>query len=71
MAKTTITKNEYLQLVGLTTLAMKHEKIVRECERAMEELMGFPENSGETSDVIYGDRDLTWLLERANVTVEE
>ena len=60
-----ITRDQYLQLLGLQTLAQKHEKIVSQCIETMNMMVGQDDVSGGASDVIYGERSLQWFLERA------
>lgn len=69
MAKTSITRNEYLQLEGLVALARRHYKVVNQCEAAINELLGAEEDDLGVGDVVYGDREIKWLLERQNLKV--
>lgn len=70
-SKTTVSRAEYLQLEGLAALARRHSEFLMECEAAMDEILGLPRRSGECSDVIYGDRDIRWLLEHLYMRVAE
>jgi len=76
--KTTITKSEYLQLVGLMTLGRQHSKMLSEIEAAMDSIVGAMDSivgagPDETNagDVVYGDRDIEWYVEQSGVTLEE
>jgi len=56
--KKEITKNEELQLIGLITLAKKHYKIVSDCEKEMEKIVGGDdEYGGLLSDNVYSRDD--------------
>ena len=68
----TITRAEYLQLVGLMTLAKKHYAAVDELQDHMYELLGIDnsgdDRSGGILDVIYGlgsDRDAAKSIDSA------
>lgn len=65
----TITRNEYLQLIGLQALAAQHYAIVVQCEKAINAMIGPKEDAAV--DVILGDHSLEWLLERGGITVED
>lgn len=68
--KTSITKAEQLQLVRLIALARYHDKFLTDIKESMCALLEHDDETGDVSDVIYGDRDIEWLLERGKVTVE-
>lgn len=67
----TITENEKLQLIGLLTLGIQHQKIVTQIEKAMAKLTD-TEVGGHLSETLYeGDNfDIDELLEREGVEVE-
>jgi hypothetical protein len=71
--KTEISRSEYLQLVGLLTLAKRHTAALRDLERAAAEITGDREEYGSfglTSDVLYqDDPDADDLLRRCGITV--
>ena len=69
--KTTITKSEYLQLVGLMTLGRQHSKMLSEIEAAMDSIVGAGPDETNAGDVVYGDRDIEWYVEQSGVTLEE
>lgn len=70
--KTSITKPEHLQLVGLVALARHHTKHLEEISDAIKALLDEKEDDhGDISDVLYGDREIDWLLERREITVQE
>ncbi len=66
----TITKNQYLQLVGLMTLGRKHNEMCREIEKAACEITG-EDVAGHTVDMMYGDRELDEGLKLLGVQVAE
>lgn len=73
MAKDKISRNEYLQLIGLQTLARQYDQKQKEIEASLLAVLGNPEKpeSGSAAgDVVWGERDIDWLLEAYNVTVE-
>lgn len=75
VAKTTITANERLQLIGLLTVAESQMKQLEATEKAAGELLGAKDDSGyygHVSDAIYdnGRRDADGLLERMGISVE-
>jgi len=69
--KKKITKNQYLQLLGLQVIAERHTKALDEVEAAMYELVALDPEDCSAGDVIYGDRPIQWFLDRAGVVVEE
>jgi hypothetical protein len=71
---TEITRAQYLQLVGLLTLAQRHYVTLREIERAACEITGEEFNEGgHTGDEIYtdGPPDADDLLRRLGIAVRE
>ena len=68
--KTTITQNEYLQIVGLMTLARNHQKIVDDCNDAMSEIVGDDEKYSLLTDAMYDSTDVDTALKNMNITVE-
>ncbi len=79
MAKVTISRNEYLQLVGILTLARQKERLVNELGCAAHELLtGERVNEsndmdGRISDEIwgYGEGNADRLLKQMKIAVEE
>lgn len=72
--KKTITENERLQLIGLMTLAKQHYEIVRNCERAMANLVGSEyEYEDNLSDQIYGSEtyDVDEALKNIDIKVKK
>ncbi|MBW3624083.1 MAG: hypothetical protein KY468_11805 [Armatimonadetes bacterium] len=74
----TISRNEYLQLVGLQTLAANHNRQLREIEKAAYAITGEGDLSedylgGHTSDAMYDTDNISVddLLRRLEITVEE
>lgn len=67
----TITKAQYLQLVGLNTLAAKYDNLMRELNKAAEEITQEKHDcGGHTMDIIYQSRELDEGLEIMGITVE-
>lgn len=74
MAKETITEAEYLQLLGLMSLAQHHYQWEQRCMRAAKESLALAEDApfaeGDWLDeVLYGDRTLESALDKIGVTV--
>ena len=69
--KTTITKNEYLQVGGLSTVARYHRRLVQGAEKSLAELLGV-EWGGHIGDAILSDDIYTadLLLEQLGIAVE-
>jgi len=68
-----ITRNQYLQLVGLTVLGTNHYKIVSDCVDSMTALM--PETDPEDGrdrawEIVFGDRELDEALRLIGITTE-
>lgn len=75
-APKTITRDIYLQALGLFMLATNHYRIMREAEFRMNELLGLDADSGTpVADAIYTDgggtnRDFDRALERQDIKSE-
>lgn len=77
MAKESISRNEYLQLIGLFTLAARYERQLNDTALAVSDLLE-PEREKKTevsshvSDEIYGrsDPSVDRLLENMGVRVQ-
>jgi hypothetical protein len=73
--KTEISRNEYLQLVGLLVLAKRHNDALDEIVRAAAEITGESDEYGGfglTGDVAYGhDPDADALLRHLEITVRD
>lgn len=55
----TITRNQYLQLVGLITLGKHHRTLLESIEKAAREITGESEEGGSHSDdMIWADRGI-------------
>jgi hypothetical protein len=74
-----ITKEEYLQVVGLLALAKHHNSMLRDIERAALNILqeidhdGKPHEvwgGGYVSDAIGGEHDAATLLDRIGLKVE-
>jgi hypothetical protein len=70
MAKT-ITKQQYLQLAGLLTLAERYNGELEEIKHAAMEITGDADEYGHTSDAVFGERAIVDLLRLLKITVEE
>jgi len=70
MAKT-ITKQQYLQLAGLLTLAERYTGELEEIERAAMEITGEDDEWGHTSDAVYGTRSIAELLKLLEIIVDD
>ena len=71
-ATKTITKQQYLQLLGLQALGTKHASLMQECETEMASIIGSRDNGMDgASETLYADRSIDWYLEANNVKVEE
>lgn len=70
--KTEITRSEYLQLVGLVMLARKHDEIVRDCNRAAEEIVDEEQfGCGHISDACEATTTIDDALRLMGITVKE
>jgi hypothetical protein len=69
--KKTVTKSEYLQLVGLLTLAKKHNEWLEDLRVAALAITQEADEHGHTGDAVYGDYSADMLLDRLNITVED
>jgi hypothetical protein len=72
--KATITKQEYLQLVGLLTVAQYHVRHLEELKNAAAAMLGIhPENGSmdTVGDAIYNGQRALELLEKLGLAVEE
>lgn len=68
----TISRSDYLKLVGVLTLAQSHNKALKDLEKIAAELVGEEhEYGGLSSDAVYGERDADSLLGGLNITIEE
>jgi hypothetical protein len=71
---TTITRTQYLQLLGLMTLAKMHNDKLRDIEISACAITGvvpgeYSGNCGHTSDMVYGSRELDDGLRCMKITV--
>jgi hypothetical protein len=66
--KTSITKSEYFQLIGLREMARRYWQIINDLDRAGQEITGEVDEYGKpalfdhTSDYLAGSRDIDELL---------
>jgi hypothetical protein len=68
--KTIVTVNERLQLIGLLTLAARHNAALKEIKTAVRELVGEVDEDGHAVDAVYNDDTADELLRRLKLTVE-
>jgi len=66
-----ITKSQYMQLIGLKTVADSLLKQLENVEKAAMEITGEDDSLGHTSDMIYGSRELDEMLKLLKIEVEE
>lgn len=69
--KTKITKTEYLQLIGLLTLAQANNEKQKDILKAVMTITGEVEDTGHSSDAVYMDYSADELLERLGIKVRE
>jgi hypothetical protein len=70
--KKTVTRAQYLQLVGLLALAARYNRMLDEILAAATELLGVPWDEGHTSDEVFDRRpDADDLLARLGVTIAD
>ena len=68
--KTTITQGEYLQLIGLLTIATMHNKTLKDIEKCAYAITGETDECGHTSDAIFSDYGIEHILDRLDLKVE-
>lgn len=68
MAKT-ISKEQYLQLIGLLAVAEKHNGMLESILEAVREITGEEDKFGHSADMIYGSTTLDNALEYLDITV--
>lgn len=69
--KTKVSKTEYLQLVGLLTLAEAANKKQRDILKAVMAITGETDNCGHSGDAVYGDYSADELLEKLGIKVHK
>lgn len=74
--KRVISRETYLQAIGLMTLATEHRKMVEQCVETLGKTLGeVPSRGGyydETNDEVYsGSGSIATLLEQLNLEVAE
>lgn len=67
----TITKNQYVQLVGLLAIATKHYAMINQCEAAFTEITGEGDTAGHGMDILCGSRELDDGLRILGITVAD
>lgn len=67
--KSSITQTEYVQIVGLLTIAKQHTQMIASIEKSLREIIGQEGDNGHCSDAIYGDYTAEELLEKMAVKV--
>lgn len=69
--KTSISKNQYLQLIGLSILAKTHNKFLEELAAAANEITGEKDETGITFDMIYNNTSPKDVLKSLDISVIE
>lgn len=74
--KSKITKSEYLQLLGLFTIADQHQKVCDDAGKSASEIIGEDYTDGSISDAMWGDSGevstrVDEMLRRAKITVKK
>jgi hypothetical protein len=67
----TITRSDYYKLVGLHTVAIEHEKALKQILKAALSITAEQDDCGHTSDTIFGSRTVDELIELLDITVVE
>lgn len=65
-----ITRGQYAQLLGLQTLAVMHNRFLKDIEQVALEITGEDTDLGHTSDWLYESRSLKDLFKLLNLTLE-
>lgn len=69
--KTTITSTEKLQLLGILTLAQKHQRIIDECTQLMREILEDEDNDSLLIDAIWDGTEFEAVLKDMGVTTTD
>lgn len=69
--KTEISKSEYLQLVGLLTLASQHERAMEDIRTAALQITGETDDCGHTCDAIWNGYSADELLGKLGIKVTD
>lgn len=67
--KATVTQSEYLQLIGLLTLAKGHVETQRQIAAAVAELIGQEGDRGHADDAVWSPYTADELLEKMEIKV--
>lgn len=68
--KDTITKSERLQIIGLMALARKYGKMMEDCEKEINNIVGCKEETGSHfGDIIFDTGEVDSLLRRIGIKV--
>ena len=72
--KKTITRNEYLQLLGLFVLGKEHSDRIKDIDRSaariLEVELEYNNYSGYVGDELYGDCNVDNMLRKMEISVE-
>ncbi len=68
--KKTITKEEYVSVVGLMVLARKAYRRIQDCKKAYKEIVDEKEEFGHFSDEIFNDGDIDRALRNEGIKVK-
>jgi hypothetical protein len=66
---TEISREDFLKLQGLLTVARYHSRMLDDLERAAREITGEEPNGGHTSDAIFNDFTAELLLAKLEIKV--
>jgi hypothetical protein len=67
--KSSITKSEYLQLIGLLVLAKGHNDNLKELAKAIREITGESHDQGHSTDAAYCDYSADDLLQKLEIPI--
>ncbi len=67
--KTKVTPAEYLQLIGLLTLAKHHQEKMGDILLAVQELTGDINDDGHSSDAVFCDHNALDLLKKLGIVI--
>lgn len=67
----TITREQYYQLLGLVLIAKQHNDALEGVTKAVRSITQETDEYGHSSDVLYSDYGVDGLLERLKITVED
>lgn len=69
--KTKVTQSEYLQLVGLLTLAKTYTSKLEDILKLVIKITGEKNDMGHSSDAVYSPYSVDELIKKLEITVRE